>query len=189
MRQGFSFAILAVAASVWVAAAAGQQKTAKPLNSAHLELTTEVAATTEKGYPAVLRITIKNVGNVAIDMPMPQSPCVPEGGGIQVHTQWHSSSPEVQSGFSSNWGCGQDHLAKLMVRVHDEWIHLQPGEYIVVSETIRNESRNAKPGIIEYWAEYFPPEATPKELEELRQSGYVVPTDKVETVHRTFAVY
>lgn len=187
--SGFSFAMVATVVSVWVVTANGQVKAEKPPNLAHLELATEIAATTDDGYPAILRITLKNVGNVAVDMPMPKLPCVPAGGGVDVRTQWHSNVPEDHIGAATGWGCSQDHFPSLMDRVHKEWIRLRPGEFIVLSESIRDAAREAKPGRIEYWAEYIPPEVKPEELVELQRAGYVVSTDKIETAHGTFVVH
>jgi hypothetical protein len=184
-------AVLAAAACVWTAAAGGQQKVAKPPNPAQLELTTEVAATTEEGYPSVLRVTIRNVGNVAVDMPMPASPCVGGGGGIGIHRVWTAASFDgfPGKGRGSGWGCGWSEMPTLMDRVRDEWIRLRPGEFVVFSDRITESREKLEPGTVEYWAEYIPPEAKPEELAELERAGYVVPTRKVESEHRIFAVH
>jgi hypothetical protein len=168
----------------------GQQKTEKTSDHAHLELTADVAATTEEGYPEALRVTIKNVGNVAVDMPMPTAPCVPGGGGVEMRFEWHPKDPGDHSGMStSGTSCMQDHFASLMYRVRHDWIHLQPGEFIIVSESLRGRFQEIKSGTVEYWIEYVPPEASAKEFAELVQSGYIIPTEKIETAHKTFIVY
>ena len=170
--------------------ATGQQKKEMPRNPVHLELTTEVAATTEEGYPSVLRITIKNVGNVAVDMPMPMVPCVPGGGGVEMRFEWNSSDPGDHSGVgTTGTSCWQEHFASLMYRVSHDWIHLQPGEFITVSESLRGRFQEIRPGTVEYWVEYVPPEVTPKELVELQQAGYNIPTEQIETDYRTFVVH
>ena len=190
MRDGFRFAILAATASVWAVAAAGQQKAEKPVNPARLELMAEVAATTEDGYPAALRVTVKNVGNVAVDMPMPKFPCVPGGGGVDMRFEWHPNDPEDHTGaLNTGSGCWEEHFANLMDRVHRDWIRLQPGDFITVSESFRGRFQNLKPGTVEYWVEYVPPEVKTEELIELQRSGYVIPTERIETVHQTFTVH
>jgi len=83
----------------------------------------------------------------------------------------------------------QAHFASLMYRVRNDWIRLQPGEFITVSESFRSHFQEIKPGTVEYWVEYVPPEASLKELAELGQSGYIVPTEKIETAHQTFVVH
>jgi hypothetical protein len=188
MKPGFRAVIVALM-SAGTAMAAGQQKTEKPPNPVYLELSAEVATTTDDGYPAALRITVKNVGNVAVDMPIPISPCLVGGGGVEIHYQWHSNNPEIPPFTSKSWTCGRTHFPSLMNRVQDEWIRLHPGEFIVVSDTIRAHLRNLKPGIVEYWVEYAPPEVTPKEVDELQQAGYIIPTEKIETAHQTFVVH
>jgi hypothetical protein len=177
------------AASVWVCAsvAAGQQKTEKLANPAHLEMTMEIAATTEEGYPSVLRVTIKNVGNVAVDMPMPETYCLPRGGSIDVNIAWSSEDPE-RTGLGWGRACGQSAPPHLIDQVSRDWIRLQPGEFITMSQGIRDFYRNLDRGTVEYWVEYVPPEVSAKELAELQQTGYIVPTKKIETAHQTFAI-
>jgi hypothetical protein len=189
MKNYFWIAFVAAGVSALTARAIGQQKVEKLANPVYLELTAEVAATTEEGYPSVLRITIKNVGNVAVDMPMPMVPCVPGGGGVEMRFEWHSSDPEDHSGVGTTGkSCWQEHFASLMYRVRHDWIHLQPGEFIIVSESLRGRFQEIKPGTVEYWVEYIPPKATPKELAELQQAGYVIPAEKIETAHQTFFI-
>jgi hypothetical protein len=191
MKKPSRVALTAVALCIGCQAIAGaQQKPEKSPNPARLELTAEVATTTEEGYPAVLRITLTNAGNVAVDMPMPGAPCVPGGGGVEVRAQWSPTDPkDLRGGGSTGTGCTQEHFPSLTFRVSHQWIRLRPGEFITVSEDIRQNYRNWEPGRIEYWAEYIPPKATPEELVELRQAGYVVPAEKIETLHQTFVVH
>ena len=85
--------------------------------------------------------------------------------------------------------CGQTDMPSLMDRVRNEWLRLQPGEFITSSENIRERLGELDPGTVEYWAEYVPPEATPKELAELREAGYIVPTEKIQTAHHSFVVH
>ena len=191
MRAGLGFAVAVAAVCAGAAIAAAQAKVEKTPNPAHLELTAEVAATTDEGYPSVLRITLKNVGNVAVDMPMPKLGCVLRGGGIEVHLSWTPSDQGSGSGMGRGWGvaCGQTDMPKLLNRVRNEWILLRPGESVVESEDLRGRLGKLDPGTVEYWVEYSPPEANARELGELQEAGFVVPTEKIETEHWTFAVH
>lgn len=189
MIPSFRIAMIVALMGAGTVMAMGQQRAVMQPNPAHLELTAEVAATTEEGYPSVLRITVKNVGNVAVDMPMPMVPCVPGGGGVEMQFEWHYSDPGNHTGVSvGKSGCMQDHFPSLKDRVRYDWIHLQPGEFITVSESLRGRFQNLQPGTVEYWVEYIPPEASAKELAELQQAGYIIPTEKIETAHQTFVV-
>jgi len=189
MRKPSRVALTAAALCIGCAAiAAAQQKVEKSPNPAKLELTAEVATTTEEGYPAVPRITVTNVGNVAIDMPMPALECLPHGGYVVIHLSWTPENLDGLTGRGWGQGCGRTHSESLLKRVQTEWIHLRPGEFIVSSENLHKRLGNVDPGNVEYWFEYIPPEATPKELAELRQAGYVVPTERIETPHQTFVV-
>jgi hypothetical protein len=76
-----------------------------------------------------------------------------------------------------------------MDRVHNEWIRLQPGDMIVVSKSLRGLFQGLKPGTVDYRAEYSPPEATPKELAELKRAGYIVPTEMIESAHKSFDLH
>jgi hypothetical protein len=102
MKPGFSVAMIVALMSVGTTMATGQQKAEKPANMVHLELTAEVAATTEEGYPSVLRVTVKNIGNMAVDMLMPVLGCVPRGGYIAFHLKWQPDDPNSHSG--RGWG-------------------------------------------------------------------------------------
>ena len=101
MREVGWMAIVAMCASSVLPVVAAQQKLEKPVNPAHLKLTMEVAATTEEGYPSVLRVTVKNVGNVAVDMPMPVVGCLPHGGHVSMHLEWRPN--QSKNGDSKGW--------------------------------------------------------------------------------------
>jgi hypothetical protein len=190
MKKTSWMTIVAICVSLCASVVAAQQKPEKPRDPAQLELTMEVAATTKEGYPSVLRVTVKNVGIVAVDMPMPKFPCIPGGGGVEIRVQWHPNTTEDHTGRGyGRSGCSQDHFASLAVRVKEEWIHLRPGEFITVSDNFRSELRNLDPGTVEYWVEYVPPEANAKELAELQQVGNIVPIEKIETAHLRFVVH
>lgn len=57
---------------------------------------------------------------------------------------------------------------------------------MTITEAIRELGYPAEGGAIEYWVEYTPPDATQQEIEDLLQSGFVVPTERLETQHRSF---
>lgn len=86
-------------------------------------------------------------------------------------------------------GCSQDHFAPLKNRVKDDWIRQKPGEFITVSDNLRKHFRNLKPGFVDYWVEYTPPDVKQVELLELQRTGYVVPTKKVITISQTLRIH
>jgi hypothetical protein len=188
MKFGLRVAMIVVLMSAVTVMATGQQKTEKPANPVHLELTAEVAATTEEGYPAALRVTVKNVGNMAVDMSMPVLGCLPQGGHLFIHLEWWPDDPNNHSSRGWGEGCGEGDMPSLTNRIRDEGIRLRPGEYITSCENIRKRIGELKPGTVEYWVEFVPPNATKRDLAELQQAGYIIPTEKIETVHQTFAV-
>lgn len=165
-----------------------QLKAADPLNAAPLGLSAEVAATTQQGQPAVLRITLKNSGNIAADLPMPGIGCSSDDGALIVRFEWHSNDPNDHSG--RGWGCGggSDHGQSLMDRVRNQWIELQPGEFLTVSENLRPYIGSMEPGTVEYWVEYTPPTIKPEELIALKTTGFTAPTEKLITDRHTFSV-
>jgi hypothetical protein len=186
-------AVLAVA-GLWATASQGQSEANRKLDpvpaAVQLELTAEVATTTEEGYPAAVRITIQNVGIVPADMPMPQSPCVPGGGGISIQHRWEPADSKDHTFVAGgNAGCSQDHFAPLLARIRHEWIRLRPGDFITVSENVREDFRVLETGSIEYWAEYHPPSLTTEEKEQLKNAGYNFPSAKLETEHVTFRIH
>ncbi|MGB7985839.1 MAG: hypothetical protein WCF54_11800 [Terracidiphilus sp.] len=189
MRKAGWTAIAALCVGLYASVISAQQKPEKPSNPAHLELTMEVAATTEEGYPSVLRVTVKNVGNVAVDMPMPVIGCLPQHGSIFIHLEWRSIHSENHDGTGWGFGCGEGEMPSLTSRIRDEGIHLRPGEYIASSENIRKRIEGLKPGIVEYWVEFIPPQATIWDITELQKVGYIVPTEKIETAHQSFIVH
>jgi hypothetical protein len=150
IKNVLAMVIMLAGAGIWNSMAAGQQKTEKPVSSAHLEVMVEVAATTEDGYPSVLRVTVKNVGDVAVDMPMPVVGCKPHGGHIAIHVNWKPSDETVGKGRGWGEGCGESEGPSLKERIRDEWIHLKPDEFIVISDNFRLRLGQIDPGTIEY---------------------------------------
>jgi hypothetical protein len=185
MKRAVSLLALAMIPSF---AATGQQEAKKPVSAARLELTTEVAATTENGYPSILRITLKNAGNVAVELPMPEQ-CVPGGGSLHVIHEVHSDNPFDGLELGTGHGCVRGDSQSIEKRIENEWIRLQPGEFIVLSDsTLRRSLQWVQQGTVEFWAEYTPPDVTVQEFAELTNSGHVIPTEKLESEHKSFHV-
>lgn len=170
------------AASVWA-----QVKPVVEASPAQLELTAEVAATNEQGQPAALRISLKNAGNVAVDLPMLEMGCGGEDGGYDLKLDWHPNDTKYPT---PGLGCGRGFgdRPSLMTRAQNEWLRLQPGEFITVTESLRSTFGEFRRGTMEYWVEYVPPVLSQQEQSELRQAGYVFPTEKVRTQSRRFRV-
>jgi hypothetical protein len=165
------------------------QQKAAPKSLAQLELTMEVATTSEDGNPSAIRITVRNNGALPVDMPLPEADCVVGGGGVGVQWEWHPQDPEEHTGsISDGVACMADHFPSLQYRVENEWIRLRPAEFISVTQNVRRVFRDQKPGTAEIWAEYVPPEVKPEERIALEQAGYMIPTDKIETEHRSFTI-
>ena len=167
---------------------AAPQGNQKPVNRlAQLELSLEIATTDEDGHPTAFLVTVKNAGGVSVDMPVLHSSCMADGG-IQIRMSWISSDPQNQHGRGWGGACGMTDRPSLITRVKNEWIRLRPGEFVTNTESIRNQTFDLEAGTVEYWAVYDPPQATAKEVAELQQAGYNIPTEPIETGHRTFAI-
>ncbi len=171
--------------AIFLTSASAQQKTEKHPSLAQLELTAEIAATTDDGLPAALRITIKNAGSLVVDMPLSPFSCYPSGG-VSVEFFWHSN--QDNTGEVHGHGCGGGKSQPLTERVPEDWIRLRPGEFVTSTENLRSLFRNLKPGVVEYWVEYTPPDATPKEILALQELGYIIPTENLATAHKHFDI-
>jgi hypothetical protein len=158
-----------------------------PKTPVQLELTAEVATTTDDGYPSSLRVTIRNVGGVTVDMPVLAGSCHPDNG-IQVQEGWESFE-HPGSGFGGGSGCGMGDVPTLMDRIRCEWVRLRPGESMTETARIHRSVMEQGPGTVTYWVEYTPPDATPAEVETLMQAGTYIPTEKLETPHESFEVH
>ena len=167
--------VLSMGALLCVQGTAEAQKKPAPKSLAQLELTMEVATTSDDGYPTVVRITLKNVGATTVDMPNLQISCMPDGG-IEVQTEW---TPDDRKSVGEGWGhsCGRSDSPSLLKRIKQDWLRLRSGEFITVSESIRDRISDLKSGTLEYWAEYIPPRASAKELADVQQAGYIIPTE------------
>lgn len=179
--------LVCIAATFLFAVAPAQSKPKNMPNPAHMKLSAEVAATTDDGYPAVLRVTLKNVGNLAVDMPVLSGSCSPDHG-VEIRMTWALDDLENPGGGGIGGGCYGGDGSTVVERVRNEWIRLRPGEFMTTSLNIRAQLNNFKPATVEFWVEYDPPNATPKEVDELLESGFVIPTEKLATEHWSFTL-
>lgn len=180
-----SFCIAAVLVPALSAVVAAQSAAVKPVGPVRLELTMETASTSDDGYPAALRVTVKNVGGVAVSMPMLASGCHPDNG-VQVQSYWLRE--DEKSGGGGGFGCAVGDQPALFDRAKTQWIRLQPGEFMTTMLRVGLPT-NETGAVISYWVEYTPPDATPKEIEQLLQAGCVIPTEKLETEHQSFPIH
>jgi hypothetical protein len=174
---------------VFVAPIIGQQREApKPESPAKLELSSEVATTDDDGYPSALLITISNVGGVAVDMPVLQEDCTPDNG-YHVQTTWTPDESSSGLGLGRGYGCGAGDQSSLMFRVQHAWVRLRPGESMTQTKRIdwRDFAKDG-PGTVEYWVEYTPPSPNEKEAASLKQAGYIISVETLETQHSSFHV-
>jgi hypothetical protein len=117
--------------------AQGQHKpAADDGNAVHLEGTSEIAASSEEGYPSVLRITLKNSGTIAVDLPMPGIGCSAGDGAVYPQLSWQPD--EGMSGTGGGCVRGMSDRPPLMTRVREQWIRLFHSEFIVMSVNIRD---------------------------------------------------
>jgi hypothetical protein len=179
-------AILAIAVSCVPGVA--QPKAEKPQSAAKLELSMEIATTNDEGYPSAIRISVKNVGGVSVDMPVLKQGCSPDNG-IEIQSTWAPDEP-TGHGFGSGGACGMGDQPSLLIRARHTWVRLRPGESMTDTERLTWSNGGEKvPGTVEYWVEYTPPDATPAEVAELFEQGYVIPTEKLTTEHSSFHVH
>lgn len=73
-----------------------------------------------------------------------------------------------------------------MERVRENWIRLQPGEFITQTVMLSSQFARFRPGTVDYWLEYTSPRLTAKELVQLRAAGYFAPTKSARTQSETY---
>ncbi len=187
MKSVFAVVMLYAASGMLAAQSSGDEKPEKQPNPVQLELTMDVATTTDDGLPAALRFTITNIGNVAVDMPMPAIDCQGSNGAIRVPSVARLDGPGTPAG---GHGCGGGIYGGLsfMEGVKSRWFHLRPGEYLTfIGDRRAMVDRAGGPATYEYWAEYDPPSLTKNERAELADDGYFVPTEKVLSAHLSYS--
>jgi hypothetical protein len=164
------------------------QQNPAPQNPVQLELTMEVATTTEDGLPAALRFTLRNVGYVAVDLPLPVLDCVGSSGTIRVKSKVHLEGAPPSTGKAHGCGYGRDHELPIAERIRTQWFHLLPGEHLNLTgdRRILIDKVDA-PATYDYWAEYEPPALTPDQRAEAARSGYLVPTETVQSDHLSYS--
>jgi hypothetical protein len=171
-------------AGVHAAIGAGAQALATPAASGtELELTAEVATTSEEGYPEALRVTLKNVGGVGLMLPLLGDHCSPENG-VKVRSSW--SAPDGTPGISGGTMCGIYDGPGIFDRAKTDWILLRPGESMTTM--LRVMLVNKEAGTEEYWVTYTPPNVTEQDRRKLFDAGMMIPTEELETEHRSFEV-
>jgi hypothetical protein len=182
------FLVLVLAGLMVPGSAGAQGKKAKPESLAKLELSVEIATTDDDGSPSALRITIRNVGSVPVDMPVLHERCSPDNGGFHIQSSWSPDNPGP--GIGSGYGCGSSGLQSLMYRILHDWIRLRPGESMTQTEPVQwTAYRGDGPGTVDCWVDYTPPAATDQEIASLQQAGYIIPTEKLETQHSSFRMH
>ena len=162
-------ALLVIALSV--DCVSGQTATRRQASPAQLQVSMEIATTTDDGRPSSLRVAVKNVGNVTVWMPVLGQECT------YVHVKWGGLLEVSACGISGI----QSQNAERIVR---DWVQLRPGEFMSSTVAVRSPTDGRGK---EYWVVYEPPQATKEEVNELLQSGYAIPTEKVETEHQSYA--
>ena len=179
--------VVVFALSCVVAAQAGAQaKAAQSPNPVKLELAMEAATTTEDGLPAALRFTLTNVGNVAVDLPIPAIDCQGRNGTIRVRALIRLDHPgDSGSGHGCGYGIGDG--PSLNERVKSSWLRLRPGEYLTfLGDRRALVDRAGGSATYEYWAAYDPPSLSAEERSQLAKDGYIAPTEQVESAHLTY---
>ena len=187
MKRAIAAEMILAGLGVLTLRADGQMTPPKQPNPVQLELTMEVATTTEDGLPAALRFTLTNVGNFAVDMPIPSIDCHGENGDIRVPSVAWLNGPGTPAG---GHGCGGDVYdgPPFRERVKSSWLHLLPGESLTFTGDRRSlVDKAGGPATYEYWAEYEPPSLTPEQRNELERDGYRFPTEKVESAHLSYS--
>ncbi len=152
---------------------------------AKLALTVEIAATTDDGNPAALRVTLTNDGNTAVTMPVLSAGCSPDNG-VKTSVRWIPDDPSTGGGIGG--GCYGLPGRPLPQRVEKDWICLHPGEYMTTTLSLRGAINSFGPGTLEYWVEYTPPQATQAQIFSLLESGYAIPTEALQSQHQSFRI-
>ncbi|MFP5234679.1 MAG: hypothetical protein ACLGSD_02155 [Acidobacteriota bacterium] len=166
--------------------AAGQSAAPVIMPRAHLTLSSEVATTTDEGYPSSLRVTLTNAGDMAVSMPLLMQGCGPSNG-VQVMVTWVPSGSSNQ-GLGTGRNCGTGHQPLYEEWVRNEWLRLRPGEFMTITVALPSLSVSRKSGTTTYWVEFVPPDATPQVLNDLWRDGFLIPTEKLRTKEASFQI-
>lgn len=168
-------------ASVFVHPAAAQARLVNP-PGVKLELTMEVATTTEDGLPEALQFTLTNVGSVAVSIPAPAIDCGGSNGSIFVEVQIHFDGPE---GPKAGHGCGGSIMGSALPfaeKVRKEWLHLRPGDHLTFfGDRRRMVDKAGAPATYEIRAVYTPPALLAEQRAQAARNGILVPVQDVES--------
>ena len=165
-----------------------QTGTKNPTSPTKLGLTLEVATTNEDGSPQALRFTLTNEGDTGVDLPMPALDCVTSNGRVYLHSKIITGKTG-ELGFGHGCGSGGGHGYRSSVaRIKTEWLHLEPGEFLVFTGDGRTMLDKSE-GLItyEYWAEYEPPKLSEEDRIQAHEAGYAVPAHSVTSWHLTYS--
>src|SRR5262245_34318150 len=126
--------------------AKGQSGENARANPTRLELSIEVATTTDDGRPSSARVELKNIGNFTVWLPVLGHECT------YLSVQW--------TGVLGGTACGMSGTGTLTVEsVRRSWVQLRPGEFMVGTVPIFPPTDQRRR---EFWVVYEPP-ATQKE--------------------------
>ena len=173
-------------AAVSPARAAGQNVAPPLMPMAHLTLSSEVATTTDEGYPSSLRVTLTNAGVVPVSMPLLMQSCG-LSNGVQVMVAWVPRG-SGNRGLGTGRNCGTGHQPLYEEWVRNDWLRLRPGEFMTITVALPSLYFSRKSGTIRYWVEFNPPDAAPQVLNDLWRDGYLIPTEKLRTKQSTFQI-
>jgi hypothetical protein len=152
---------------------------------AHLELSAEVATTTDEGYPSSLRITLTNAGDMPVSMPVLSEGCWPDAR-LRVEASWTPSTGRgLGIGKGGDCGSGGEPLP---VRVRKRWVKLRARESMTTTVNLWGHLPSTDSGTITYWVDFDPPDASPQELNDLWRDGFLIPTEKLRTKEASFQI-
>lgn len=143
----------------------------------HLELSVEVATTDADENPTAIRIELRNVGESPVDLPPLAVGCGAKSGGVMLLFHFEPG-PGNKAKVD---GCAGSFLSAgtLLEQARRDWLRLQTGEYLVMTESIRMYMNGLGPGRLTYQAEYDPQAMSAADKRELLEAGFVFPEEKV----------
>lgn len=166
--------------------ACAQRTRPAPSASSRLQLSVEVATTTEEGTPSSVQVTITNIASAPAIMPvLHQGICAPERG-IHVEMTWVAADRRTGSGGSSNDCAGSGLTVSTLIR--KDWVLLRPGESMTETIGLRGRYSDYQPGTVTYHIEYLPPAASPKDIAGQAALGYFIPTESLATADESFDI-
>lgn len=181
-KQCGTTAVMCMIASM----AFAQRTRPAPSASSRLQLSAEVATTTEEGYPSSVQVTITNIASASAIMPvLREGICTPERG-IRLEMTWAAADRRTGSGKSFN-NCVDSGLP-VSTLIRKDWVLLRPGESMTETIGLRGRYSDYQPGTITYRIEYLPPAASPQDLAGQAALGYFIPTESLSTPDQSFDI-